>query len=200
MDIDSYISIDKESEGLFKDKGSKFISFIYPINSEDHAKERLMELKKKYHDARHHCYAYRIGPSEDRYRVYDDGEPSGTAGKPIFGQINSNNLSDVLIVVVRYFGGVLLGTSGLINAYKMAAIDCIQNAQLVERIVKKELVINFTYDIMSAVMRVVKDNNLEVIEQDFKETCRLRLNIRLSDYVFISEKYQDIYGVIISNS
>lgn len=192
---DSYKTISKPSEGLYKDKGSKFLAFAIPIRSEEQVKEKIGQLKKKYYDARHHCYAYKIGLGEDRFRINDDGEPSGTAGKPIYGQILANNLSDILIVVVRYFGGVLLGTSGLINAYRKAAADCIQKATIIETIVRKELTINFSYDLMSPVMRIVKEEELEVMEQDFRESCNLKLNIRLADFEKIRQKYDKIYGV-----
>jgi uncharacterized YigZ family protein len=196
MAEDTYKTISNRSEGLFKDKGSKFFSFAFPINSEEQVKHYLTELKKKYYDARHHCYAYKIGLNDNRYRINDDGEPSGTAGKPIYGQILSHDLSDILIVVIRYFGGTLLGTSGLINAYKQAAFLSIENAEVINRTVKGSLQLNFGYDLMSVVMRIVKDEHLEVVEQDFRESCRLILNIRLNDFERIHDKYKSIYGVI----
>lgn len=194
---DAYNTIKTPSEGLFKDKGSKFFAHAFPVQSEEEVKEVLSGIKKKYYDARHHCYAYKIGLGEEIYRVNDDGEPSGTAGKPIYGQILSNELSDILIVVVRYFGGVLLGTSGLINAYRAAAADSINNAEITETVVKQSLEISFTYEHMSVVMRIVKDESLTVQEQDFRESCRLMLNVRLADYERISNRFRDIYGVEI---
>lgn len=199
MATDSYYTISAPAKGIFKDKGSKFYAFAFPVSSEDQVKESIVALKKEYFDARHHCYAYKIGLSDERYRMNDDGEPSGTAGKPIYGQILSHNLSDVLVVVVRYFGGTLLGTSGLINAYKLATVDCISNAKVVERVIKKELLLNYGYDLMSAVMRIVKDENIEVRLQDFRESCNLHLKIRLSDYQRIKEKFENIYGVTIAD-
>lgn len=194
---DAYNTIKSLSDGLFKDKGSKFFAHAFPVKTEEQVKAALAGIKKKYYDARHHCYAYKIGLGEELYRVNDDGEPSGTAGKPIYGQILSNELSDILIVVVRYFGGVLLGTSGLINAYRAAAADSIKNATISETIVKQSLEVNFTYEHMSIVMRIVKDEGLLVLEQDFRESCRLVLNIRLAEFDRVSTRFEDIYGVEI---
>lgn len=194
---DSYNSIQKSSEGLFKDKGSKFLSFAFPVVSEDEIKEIISDIKKQYHNARHHCYAYKLGADNNNFRVNDDGEPSGTAGKPIYGQMLSNELSDILIVVVRYFGGVLLGTGGLINAYKNAAFDAIQNAIIIKKVVKEPLNIGFTYELMNPVMKIVKDLELDVLKQDFTYTCKLHLNVRLKDYNTVKERFEHIYGVNI---
>lgn len=195
MATDSYFTISQPATGLFKDKGSKFLAFAYPVSSEEEVKECINKLKKEYYDARHHCYAYKIGLNEDRYRMSDDGEPSGTAGKPIYGQILSHSLSDILLVVVRYFGGTLLGTSGLINAYKMASIDCIENANVLEKVIKHPLVLCYSYELMSNAMRIVKEEELDVLEQDFREACRLTVNIRLDDFERIQEKFEKIYGI-----
>lgn len=192
---DTYNSIVKTSEGIFKDRGSKFLSFIFPVTSEDEVKPILTELRKKYHDARHHCYAYKIGLGEDRYRMNDDGEPSGTAGKPIFGQIVSHGLSDILIVVVRYFGGILLGTSGLINAYKSASVDAINNAELTKKRVQKQLHLRFTYEQLSVAMRMVKELNLDIAKQDFTETCNLILYVPLGAYTDVADKFGSVYGI-----
>jgi uncharacterized YigZ family protein len=195
MPKDFYKTITASSEGLFKDKGSKFLSFAYPIDSEEQVKSIVKDLKKKYHDARHHCFAYRIGSDENNYRLNDDGEPSGTAGKPIFGQIQSHGLSDILIVVVRYFGGVLLGTSGLINAYKNSALDAISHAELIEKIVKQEVDITFPYEMISQAMRIIKDENLEVKQQQLTENCCISLYVRLTEYDRIKEKFRNTYGI-----
>lgn len=192
---DSYLTIRKNSEGIFKDKGSKFIGLAYPISSVDEAKTILEKCKKSYHDARHHCYAYKLGAGEGVYRFNDDGEPSGTAGKPIYGQILSKGLSDILIIVVRYFGGTLLGTSGLINAYKLAALECIQKGEFVEKVLTEKLVLKFNYDLLSVVMRIVKEEGLKVFHQDFMESCVLTLEVRLNDFERIKAKYNNIYGV-----
>jgi len=142
---DSYRTIEGPSKGLFRDRGSRFIALAYPVRTTDEIKSILEELRKEYHDARHHCYAYMLGPDRQVWRANDDGEPSGSAGRPIMGQINSHELTDILIVVVRYFGGTLLGVSGLINAYKTAAADAISNASIVERRVHVSLRITFPY-------------------------------------------------------
>ena len=146
LETDSYRTIESNSEGNFKDRGSKFLAFAFPVQNEEQIKIFIGDLKKRYHDARHHSYAYRIYPENPVYRVNDDGEPSGTAGKPIYGQILSNNLMNILIVVVRYFGGTLLGTSGLINAYRAAALDCIDKARIIERTIESTLILNFDYE------------------------------------------------------
>ena len=134
---DTYKTIEKPSEGLFKDKGSKFISFAFPVDNEEEIKEIVQSIKKEHHSARHHCYAWRLGADQLLFRANDDGEPSSTAGKPILGQIQSFDLTNILIVVVRYFGGTLLGVSGLINAYRNAALDAINQAEIVEKLVEK---------------------------------------------------------------
>jgi uncharacterized YigZ family protein len=199
MPTDSYKTIATVSEGLFKDKGSKFLSFSFPVESEDQVKSIVKEVKKKYYDARHHCYAYKIGIGENNYRVNDDGEPSGTAGKPIYGQILSSGLSDILIVVVRYFGGILLGTSGLINAYKSSAQHAIANAQIVEKIVKQELEINFSYEMLSQVMRIIKEENLEIISQQLTESCHVAVNVREAELSRMKEKFANTYGIEVVN-
>ena len=144
--MNSFLTIKNESQGLFKDKGSKFLSFAFPVDSVDSAMGHIDIIRRKYFDARHVCYAYMLGYARDTYRVNDDGEPSGTAGRPILGQINSKCLTDVLIVVVRYFGGTLLGTSGLINAYKMAALDAIENTQIVEIPIERRFTVACQYE------------------------------------------------------
>ena len=145
MEEDKYRTVNAIAEGLYKEKGSRFISFIYPVKSEEEIKDIVAGLKTKYYDARHHCYAYCLGANRERFRANDDGEPSSTAGKPILGQIVSNDLSNVLIVVIRYFGGIKLGVSGLIQAYKEAASDAINNAEIVERTVDEVIRVRFTY-------------------------------------------------------
>jgi uncharacterized YigZ family protein len=198
MPKDSYQTFKSVSEGLFKDRGSKFLSFGYPVTEESQVKEIINERKRKFHDARHHCFAYKFGVTDSNFRMNDDGEPSGTAGKPIFGQIVAHNLSDVLIVVVRYFGGTLLGTSGLINAYRSAAADCINNAVIIEKQLKKPLLLNYKYDLLSLVMRIVKDEDLEITAQDFREDCNLSLLVRELEFERICKKFSDIYGLKIN--
>ena len=177
---DSYKSISAPSKGLYKDKGSKFLSFAYPVSSEGQVKEIISDIKKEYFDARHHCYAYRIGHQGQLWRMNDDGEPSSTAGKPIYGQIVSNQLSDILIVVVRYFGGILLGTSGLIVAYKAAAADAIANAAVVDKIATIRCRAEFDYLQMNAVMKCLKDFQLTPQNTDYGNSCSLEVDVRLA--------------------
>lgn len=178
--IDCYKSIGALSKGIYKDKGSKFLSFAFPVTGEDQAKALISNLKKEYFDARHHCWAYRIGHTGETFRYNDDGEPSSTAGKPIYGQILSNELSDILIVVVRYFGGILLGTSGLIVAYKSAAADAIANAQIIEKIATVRCRVEFDYLQMNAVMKCLKDFQLSPQNTVFENACSLEVDVRLT--------------------
>lgn len=177
---DSYKSIPAPAEGLFKDNGSRFISFAFPVETEEEIKDIVAELKKKYHDARHHCYAYRLGYLGDRFRANDDGEPSGSAGRPILGQIDSRGLSDVLVVVVRYFGGIKLGIPGLIRAYKTSTAEALDNAGTVEKIAGKWFRIDFGYGAMNQVMKVLKDMDIRQKDQDFGNECSLKAWVRLS--------------------
>jgi len=172
---DQYLTIERPSEGLYKEKGSKFLSFAYPTKNEENIKQHLETLKKQYHDARHHCFAWRLGPELSRYRANDDGEPSGSAGKPIYGQIVSRELSDLLVVVVRYFGGTKLGVGGLINAYRSAASDALDQNSIIERRVYDRLKVEFEYERMNAVMKVIKDLQLDFEEQEFDLNCSLTL-------------------------
>jgi len=179
---DTYKTIIKPSEGLYKDKGSKFLSFAYPVQSEDEIKEIIQNIKKDHHSARHHCFAWRLGYEKIHFRANDDGEPSATAGRPILGQIQSFDLTNILIVVVRYFGGTLLGVSGLINAYKLAANDALNNAQIVEQIVENKVLIEFDYGQMNEVMKVFKDEKLLQLNPQFDLKCKVITKIRLNDY------------------
>jgi len=156
---DTYKTIEGESKGLFKDRGSRFIAVAIPVTSQEEIKTRLTELRKEYHDARHHCFAWVLGPDRQAYRVNDDGEPSGTAGRPILGQINSHELTNILIVVIRYFGGTLLGVSGLINAYRSAAADALTSATIVEKYLREKWSLSFPYTSMNDVMKVLRDEN-----------------------------------------
>lgn len=180
MAVDSFHTIKIASEGFFSDKGSKFISFAFPVKSEDEVKEHLQALKKKYHDARHHVYGFIIGPNQETHRASDDGEPSNSSGMPVLGQIRSFGLTDVLIVVVRYFGGTKLGIPGLINAYRTAAKSSLENAEIIEETVKIQFVLEFGYDEMNFVMKCLKDFNADIRVQDFNENCRLIFAIRVS--------------------
>lgn len=177
---DVYKSIPAPAQGLYKDNGSRFISFAFPVETEEDVKEIVIDLKKKYHDARHHCYAYRLGHLGDKFRANDDGEPSSSAGRPILGQIDSKGLSDVLVVVVRYFGGIKLGIPGLIRAYRTSTAEALENAGSVEKIAGRWYLIRFDYLVMNQVMKIVKDMELPQKEQDFGERCTMQCRVRLS--------------------
>jgi uncharacterized YigZ family protein len=179
--MDEYRTVQDVSEGLYKEKGSKFIASVFPVETLDEVKDRLEIIRKRYHDARHHCYAYRLGEEPYDIRYNDDGEPSGTAGKPIFGQIQSFELTNVLIVVTRYFGGVKLGTGGLIQAYRAAAKDAANNAKIVVKTWKSNLEIQFEYVQMDAVMRIIKEDGLRIIRQESGERSYIFLEIRKSN-------------------
>ncbi|CAD5266936.1 MULTISPECIES: YigZ family protein [unclassified Imperialibacter] len=170
----SFQSIKATSEGFYKEKGSKFLAFAFPVRTEDDIKHRLDELRKQYYDARHHCYAYILGNKSDKYRANDDGEPNHSAGDPILGQIRSKDLTNTLVVVVRYFGGTKLGVSGLIAAYKTAAKEALDAAEVIETTIKDEVLIDFTYEQTSDVMRLAKEFGLEIEGQTFQEMCSLR--------------------------
>ena len=192
---DTYKTISSLSEGLYKEKGSRFISFAVPVDSLETIKELLNDYRKQFYDARHVCYAYMLGAERADFRVNDDGEPSGTAGRPILGQINSNGLTNILIVVVRYFGGVLLGTGGLVTAYKEAAADAIRNAEIVEQTVDCYFKISFDYLYMNDVMKIVKETNAQIYRQGYEQNCVLELSIRKNDADALSEKLHKINTV-----
>ena len=177
---DAYRSIASRSEGLFKDNGSRFIALAYPVETEEQVREIVAGLRKEYHDARHHCYAYRLGYQGDRFRASDDGEPSGSAGRPILGQIDSLGLSDVLVVVVRYFGGIKLGIPGLIRAYKTSTADALSQAEVVEKVAGRTYRVSFDYAAMNDVMKALKDLGLAATGQDFGLQCSLDVRVRLS--------------------
>lgn len=175
---DVYKTIITPAEGEFSEKRSKFLAFIHPVHTVDEVKELVEYYQKKYYDARHCCYAYMLGAERKEFRANDNGEPSGTAGKPILGQINSHELTDVLIVVIRYFGGIKLGTSGLIQAYKAAAIEAIAAAEIVEKTVDEEVTFFFEYPFMNAVMRIVKEEGPVIVRQGYDQDCNMTLRIR----------------------
>lgn len=191
---DLYKTIQSKSEGLYKEKGSKFIAFAYPMSSEETIKTEIAELRKRYHDARHHCFAWRLGADLERYRVNDDGEPSGSAGKPIYGQIQLRELTDVLVVVIRYFGGTLLGVGGLINAYRSAASDALDQSGIVELKVTGRLKLEFGYSQMNSVMRVIKDFQLEFEDQQFDLDCSLTLKVWKRNEYQVVKKLSIIEG------
>ena len=177
---DTYRTIRDLSEGYYTEKRSRFLSFALPVRSPDEVKTQVDAYRKKYYDARHVCWAYMLGPDRTTFRANDDGEPSSTAGKPILGQINSNNLTDILIIVVRYFGGIELGTSGLIVAYRTAAAEAIAAARIEERTVDETITITFEYPHLNSVMRIVKEDKPDVLAQSFELTCEMTLRIRQS--------------------
>ena len=176
--MDSYLTIKSPSEGTYSEKRSKFLAFAMPVSSVDEVKQYVAEYQKKYYDARHVCYAYMLGAERQEFRANDNGEPSGTAGKPILGQINSNELTNILIIVVRYFGGIKLGTSGLIVAYKAAAAEAIAAAEIIEKTVDEDITVFFEYPFMNDVMRVVKDLEPQIVSQGYDTDCSMTLRIR----------------------
>ncbi|HLP92396.1 MAG TPA: YigZ family protein [Saprospiraceae bacterium] len=179
--IDAYRTLSAASEGEFKDRGSKFLAYAWPVRSEAEALVHLEALRKEHFKARHHCFAWRFGPDGSRFRANDDGEPSGTAGRPILGQIDSFNLTDIVVVVVRYFGGTLLGTSGLIQAYKEAAAEALRHAEIKECLVKDHFLLDFDYALMPDIMNGVKKLELEVLQQSFDDRGQLEIGIRKSE-------------------
>jgi len=176
--VDSYKTIKSLSEGYYTEKRSRFLSFAIPVRTADEVKEYVQEYRKKYYDSRHVCWAYMLGTERDTFRSNDDGEPSSTAGKPILGQINSNELTDILIIVVRYYGGIELGTSGLIVAYRTAAAEAIAAAGIEERTIDVEMTVIFEYPFLNGIMRIVKEEQPEVVSQKFEMTCEMTLRIR----------------------
>jgi uncharacterized YigZ family protein len=196
---DTFKTIEKPSEGLFKDKGSRFISFAFPVNFEEEIREIVQSIRKEHHSARHHCYAWRLGADKLLFRANDDGEPSSTAGKPILGQIQSFDLTNILIVVVRYFGGTLLGVNGLISAYRNAALDAINQAEIVEKLVEKWLLVEFGYAAMNEVMKVFKDEKLSQIDPQFDLKCKIKTHIRLSESDRILESLLKIESVQVTS-
>lgn len=177
--ITSFYTIKNSSTGEYKEKGSKFIAWTFPVTTEEDVKARLEEVKKRYFDARHHCYAYVLGADKNKFRVYDDGEPNHSAGDPILGQIRSKNLTNVLVVVVRYFGGTKLGVGGLVAAYKIAAMAALNQAPVIEQHMRVTLVFRFMYEVTPAIMKLVKDFDLKIISQEFGDTCLLKTEVML---------------------
>lgn len=192
MTEDTYKTIVAPAEGIYTEKRSKFIAIALPVRTVDEVKACLEKYQKEYYDARHVCYAYMLGPERKNFRANDNGEPSGTAGKPILGQINSHELTDILIIVVRYFGGIKLGTSGLIVAYKAAAAEAISAATIVERTVDEEVTFFFEYPFMNDVMRIVKDEGPEIVEQGYDTDCRMTLRIRRSKMPLLKSKLEKV--------
>jgi len=174
----TYHTIAGESEGIYREKGSKFIALAYPVKTEEDVKQKVAEIKKKYYDARHHCYAYILGPNKDAYRMNDNGEPSGTAGRPIHGQLLSKDLTNTLVIVVRYFGGIKLGVSGLQNAYKIAAKEALDAATIIEKTIDEVYDVTFEYLQMNAVMQLMKDPFVTILQQQSDLNCTIRFSVR----------------------
>lgn len=190
---DEFLTItDTPAEGFYSEKRSKFLAFAFHVTSEEVVKQYVAEFRKKYYDARHVCWAYMLGADRTDFRANDDGEPSSTAGKPILGQINKNELTDILIIVVRYYGGVNLGTSGLIVAYRTAAAEAIANAEIVSHFVEEEVVFDFPYIMMNDVMKIIKDMSPRIISQTYDNTCEMKLSIRKSEAPMLKAKFDKL--------
>ena len=190
--MDTYKTIAAPCEGVFTEKRSKFIAMAFPVTSLDEIKEHLTECQKRYFDARHVCYAYMLGHERTNFRANDNGEPSGTAGKPILGQIDSRELTNILVIVVRYFGGIKLGTSGLIVAYKAAAAEALDATEHIEKTINEEITLKFSYPLLNDVLRIVKEENPRIVEQIFDNECVVKLSIRLSRMPRLRERYEKL--------
>lgn len=189
---DIYKTIEEQGEGIYTEKRSKFLAFAIPVTTVEQVKEIVDTYQKKYYDARHVCYAYRLGERGEYERANDNGEPSGTAGKPILGQIYSKELTNVLVIVVRYFGGVKLGTSGLIVAYRLAAAEALEAVPHIEKTINEEIILRFSYPLLNDVLRIVKEEAPKVVEQTFDNECMVRLSMRLSRMPRLVERYENL--------
>lgn len=189
---DTYKTIEEQGEGIYTEKRSKFLAFAIPVTTIEQVKEQVDAYQKKYYDARHVCYAYRLGERGEQERSNDNGEPSGTAGKPILGQIHSKELTNVLVIVVRYFGGVKLGTSGLIVAYRLAAAEALEAVPHIEKTINSEITLRFSYPLLNDVLRIVKEEAPKVVEQLFDNECVVRLSMRLSRMPRLVERYEKL--------
>jgi uncharacterized YigZ family protein len=191
-DNDTYLTLEQPCEGIYREKGSKFLAYVFPVRNEEQIKEHLETLRKKYYDATHHCYAYRLGRNGETWKANDDGEPNHTAGTPILNQLKSQTLTQVLAVVVRYYGGTKLGVSGLIHAYKTATAEALQEARIVEKIVKQPFILRFEYLQTNEVMRLVKDYQVDIIAQEFDNACKMEIAVRLKDVAAIKHGLSQI--------
>jgi uncharacterized YigZ family protein len=192
---DSYRTINANSSWVYKEKSSKFIAFAVPVKSEVEVNEQLKAIKKEYHDANHHCFAYRLGFEKELFRYSDDGEPSGTAGKPIYGQLLSFDLTNILLIVVRYFGGTKLGVSGLIRAYKTSARGVINVSNIITKTLNEVFDVEFEYQNMNAVMRILKESETKPLENNFEKRCSIRISIRKNKSIQVIEKLEKINGL-----
>ena len=195
---DTYLTIKAAAEGVFRDRGSKFLAFAYPITSDAEIKDIVTRLRAEHPKANHHCWAMRLGTDRSVFRINDDGEPSGTAGRPILNVLLSRDVTNVLVVVVRYFGGTLLGVPGLINAYKQAAMDALNNAAIIDKLVQDVYTLQFAHEQMNDVMRLVKENSLSVLSQQFDNLCTLQISIRKTKVNEVLGKLEKLQGVKIS--
>jgi len=195
---DTYLTIKAAAEGVFRDRGSKFLAFAYPITSDAEIKDIVTRLRAEHPKANHHCWAMRLGTDRSVFRINDDGEPSGTAGRPILNVLLSRDVTNVLLVVVRYFGGTLLGVPGLINAYKQAAMDALNNAAIIDKLVQDVYTLQFAHEQMNDVMRLVKENSLSVLSQQFDNLCTLQISIRKTKVNEVLGKLEKLQGVKIS--
>lgn len=196
---DGYKTITQTSQGIYKAKMSKFISFAIPVDNEDDAKATIKVYQNKYHDARHCCWAYMLGPNHDRFLCNDNGEPSGTAGRPILGQIRSFQLTNVLVCVVRYFGGIKLGTPGLIEAYKTAAFEALNSATIVECREKRQISFTFPYLSMQGIMKIIKSSDVKLLSQDFDNSCSMTIECNLDDFEQLSAQLVKVDGCKITS-
>ncbi len=198
MEKDTYYTILQPSEQvLFKDRNSKFFGYAFPVTNEDQVKKHIEVLKKVHHSARHWCYAYQLGVENSVYRANDDGEPNNSAGMPIYGQIQSFNVTNILIVVVRYFGGTKLGVGGLINAYRSAAKIALDSAKIVEKTINKQMLVSCTYDHLNKVMRIIKEKNLNILEQDMQLECRIKIEVRLKESETIFRLFENLQHISV---
>jgi len=193
--MDSFHTVTTSTEGIYKEKGSKFLAFSMPVENSEQVKELVKTFKKDYYDARHVCYAYMLGAERKEWRANDDGEPSGTAGRPILGQINSRELTNILVIVVRYFGGILLGTGGLTIAYREAAADALNQAEIIEKTVDCEMTVHFEYAIMNSVMRIVKETSARILDQGYESDCFMKISIRKQEEDSLKGKLEKIDGL-----
>lgn len=198
MSQETYKTINSPTEGIYKDKGSRFLSFAIPVTDINEVKEIVKEFRKKYFDARHICYAFVLGYDKEEWRANDDGEPSGTAGRPILGQIHSKELTNVIVIVVRYFGGVLLGTGGLINAYKQASADALNNSKIVEKNVEQYFSVEFDYIFLNDVMRILKNSSCQITSQSFDKKVCIQFQVILSKALQVTENLKKIQRVHIT--
>jgi uncharacterized YigZ family protein len=194
---DSFLSIATESRGIYREKASKFLAIAIPVSTEEEVKTKLDELRKEYHDANHHCYAYRLGLHNPLYRVNDDGEPAGSAGKPIYGQILSTGLSDILVVVIRYFGGTKLGIPGLIHAYKISSREALDQAEIIEKVIRVQFRVSFEYVIINEIMRILKEEGVKIVSQTAGERCETEFQIRQSQSVRLENRMKRLKDVHI---